>query len=302
MANNDEEGWLLKKWLVSKNTNQARQRALNRSVSTSCDSRETVVNKGRPRRIQTFANDRDFYKEIAKDPNAPSEEQLERQNIIRSIIEKRRFSHGREQLVSYLHVKKLYRTYVGGRALNTEEKGDITEILKDTYATLSSSMRSNSLRSFRTQQRERDGPSELLHNKANSHTSEPDAEDDQLERADPNDKGQAPVPPSNTRLQTLSKSTIRRTQSMPSTSSPGTIYAEAQRKLLRFKLQQMKTGLRKQQVWFQCAIDVFLATANSCLCVMCVQQRIMNSSFASKEKKAIENYTSEVDKLRKCVL
>ena len=254
MANDNEEGWLLKKWLVSKKTKKTSQQALNRSVSAS-QSRQTVVNKGRPRRIQTFANDRDFYKEIAKDPNAPSEEQLERQNIIRSIIEKRRYVHGKEQLVSYLHVKKEYRTYIGGRDLNSDEKGDITEILKDTYATMSSSLRSNSLRSFRTQQRQRDGPSELLHKKANGDTSEPDSQDDLLERSDPNGKGQAPVPPSNTKLQTLSKSTIRRTRSMPATSRPGTIHAEQQRKLLRFKLQQIKNGLRKQQVCFQCAVD-----------------------------------------------
>ena len=237
----------MKKWVSSKKK-QARP-PLSRSAS---DGRRAVVNKGRPRRLQTFSNDRDFYKEIAKDPAAPSEEQFERQNIIRSIIEKRRYAHGKEQLVSYLHVKQVYRTFVGGRDLNTEEKGDITEILKDTYATLSPSMRSNSLRSFRTQQRQRDGPSEhqVLHKKANNDTSEPDAEDDLLERSGPNDRGHPPVPPTNTRLQTPSASIIRRTQSMPSTlSNPGTVYAETQYKMLRLKLQQMQKSLRKQQVW-----------------------------------------------------
>ena len=37
------------------------------------------------------------------------------------------------------------------------------------------------------------------------------------------------------------------------------------------------------------------------LCKHALQQRIENSTFAAKEQKTIDDYTSEVDKLRKCV-
>ena len=257
MANHGEEGRPVKKVVRSNSMKYA----------TSIPQRPSVMQRQRRlRRHQTFANDRDFFSEIAKDPNAPTEEQIERQTLIRSIIEKGRYAagSGKEQVVSYLHVKQVYKKYVRGRELTAEEKGDITEILKDTYAicstTLSPAMRNSSLRSFRSQQRQRDGSSnhQLLHQDSNGGTSEPDTQEDLVDRSDPNVRGQPPVPPSNIKLYLSSASStgfrrpqstgIRRSQSFSPSANPGTIHADMQRKLLRARLQHMNKNLRKQQV------------------------------------------------------